>query len=172
MIAKYRSAVQHEHGWEVELACPKCGHTALPRYEGWKPNTSINFGNTPTMFALVACSECGHDLREVAGEQLAAMFSDVAVPKVNRRLMASFVVAVVLIVALPIIAQFVFRPSFHVASFGAILVVPLILVFNYRVASIRKRCPCGAPKYVFMGMLGRSYCHRCSTCGRLLRLRD
>ncbi len=172
MLAKYRSAVQNDHGWEVELTCPSCGHTALPRYDGWTPDTSINFGSTPTMFALIACSKCAHDLRDVAGKQLVAMFSDMAVSKLNKRLIAYFVVGVVLVVALPIIVQFAFKPKFHVASFGAILFVPLIFVFNYRVVSMRKRCTCGAPKYIFMGLLGRSYCYRCSNCARLLRLRD
>ncbi len=172
VLQRYRKALQHQHGWEVELTCPDCGHTGLPRYGGWEPNIAINFGNAPTMFARVACGSCGRDLRPVAGEELRAMFSEIMVPKANRRLIVWFVVAVILLVTLPIVAQFVLRPSFHIASFGAILVLPLIFAFNYRVASMRKRCPCGAPKYVFMGLLGRSYCYRCSGCGNLLRLRD
>lgn len=172
LLQRYRKALHHEHGWEVELTCQDCGHTGLPRCDGWKPNSAINFGNTPTMFSRVACASCGRDLRSVAGEKLVAMFSEITVPKANRRIIAWLVVAVVFLVTLPIVAQFVLRPSFHVASFGAILVLPLTLVFNYRVASMRHRCPCGTPKYLFMGLLGRSYCYRCSSCGNLLRLRD
>ena len=172
IIDKYRRGVQHEHGWELELTCPACGHTAPPHYEGWKPNKAINFGSTATVFALLSCAECGHGLREVAGRELVALFSDVTVPKVNRRLIAYFTVAVVLLVLLPIVAQYLFRPSFHIGSYGILLVLPLIFVFNYRVASLRMRCSCDTPKYLFMGLLGRSYCYRCSTCGRLLRLRD
>ena len=100
------------------------------------------------------------------------MFSDIAVPKENKRLLVWFVIAVLLIVTLPIVAQVVLRPGFHVASFGVILVLPLIFAVNYSIASTRKRCPCGVPNYIFMGMLARTYCYRCSTCGRLLRLRD
>ena len=168
----YRKALQYEYGWEVELTCPDCGHTGLPRHEGWEPNSAINFGNTPTMFARVACESCGRDVHPVAGDKLRVMFSEITVPKANRRLIVWFVVAVILLVTLPMVAQFVLRPGFHVASFGAILVLPLIFVFNYRVASMRRRCPCGTPKYIFMGLLGRFYCYRCSSCGNLLRLRD
>jgi hypothetical protein len=169
---RYRETLRHEHGWEVELTCPQCGHTGLPRYEGWKPNLAGGFGKTPTIFANLACTKCGRDLRRAAGEQLVATFSRIAVPKGNKRLLVWFVIAVLLIVSLPIVAQFTLRPGFHVASFGVILVLPLIIAVNYRIASMRKRCPCGVPEYVFMGMLGRTYCYRCSTCGRLLRLRD
>ena len=52
------------------------------------------------------------------------------------------------------------------------LLAPTIMWFNWQIASIRCRCECGKPAYKFMGMLGRSYCYRCSSCGRLLRLRD
>jgi hypothetical protein len=44
--------------------------------------------------------------------------------------------------------------------------------FNYQIASIRCWCECGRPGYKFMGLLGRSYCYRCSSCGRRLRLKD
>ena len=53
-----------------------------------------------------------------------------------------------------------------------LLLQPMILLFNWQVHSPRFRCDCGQPAYKFMGMLGRSYCYRCSSCGRLLRLRD
>ncbi len=172
VLQGYRKALQHEHGWEVELTCTDCSHTGLPQYDGWEPDNVINIGNTPTMFARVSCANCGRDLRSVAGEKLVAMFSEITVPKANRRIIAWFVVACVCLATLPLAAQFILKPSFPVASLGVILVLPLIFVFNYRVASMRKRCPCGAPRYVLMGLLGRSYCYRCSSCGNLLRLRD
>lgn len=172
ILQGYREALQHQHGWEVELTCPACNHMGLPRYEGWEPNRAINFGNTPTMYARVACVSCGRDLHSVAGEKLVAMFCEVTVPRANRRMIAWFVVAVTFLVALPIVAQFVLEPSFHVGSFGAILVLPLIFLFNHRMASMRKCCSCGTPRYIFMGLLGRSCCYRCSSCGNLLRLRD
>jgi hypothetical protein len=130
---RYRETLRHEHGWEVELTCPQCGHTGLPRYEGWKPNLAGGFGKTPTIFANLACTKCGRDLRRAAGEQLVATFSRIAVPKGNKRLLVWFVIAVLLIVSLPIVAQFTLRPGFHVASFGVILVLPLIIAVNYRV---------------------------------------
>jgi hypothetical protein len=53
-----------------------------------------------------------------------------------------------------------------------LLLAPAIFWFNWRIASIRHRCACGRPDYRLMGLIGRSYAFRCSTCGRLLRLRD
>lgn len=172
LLQNYQKAMQREHGWEVELTCPDCGCTTRPLYEDWDSKSAINFGNTPTIFACVACAECGRALRSVAGERLVAMFSDIAVPRANKRLIAWFVVVAVLAVLLPLAAQFVLRPSFNVTWIGPVLAGPMILVFNYRMASITRRCPCGTPKYLFMGLLGRSGCYRCSSCGRLLRLRS
>jgi hypothetical protein len=64
-------------------------------------------------------------------------------------------------------------PRAFIALSGlGVLVLPAVFWFNSQVHSIRHRCECGRPDYVFMGLLGRSYCYRCSTCGRILRLRD
>jgi hypothetical protein len=54
----------------------------------------------------------------------------------------------------------------------AFLSAPGIMIFNYQIASLRRQCACGRPDYRFLGMLGRSYCYRCDSCGRLLRIRD
>ncbi len=102
-LERYRNAMRHEHGWEVDLACPDCGHAGLPRYDGWEPTSAITFGSTPTLFAHVACVNCGRDLRSVAGERLRAMFTEITVPKVNRRMVVWFLVAVILIVSLPMV---------------------------------------------------------------------
>ncbi len=172
ILERYRSALRLQHGWEVDLTCRECGHSGLPRYEGWEPNGAINLGNAPTMFARVSCASCERDLRSVAGEKLVAMFSDQAIPATNKRMIFCFVLAVVFLVTLIPVAQFVFETRFQFAWIGFLLVLPLTMAFNFRVASMRRRCPCGKPKYVFMGMLGRTYCYRCSTCGNCLRLRD
>ncbi len=171
-LRKYHDALRHQHGWEVELTCPECGHTAVPHYGDWEFTRTAHLGDTPTVFALVTCPNCGRDLRGAAGDCLVATFSDVAVPQGNKRLVVYFAMAVTVITTVPIAVQLALKPGFHVASFGAILVMPLIFTFNYAVAATRRRCPCGQPRYIFMGLLGRSYCYRCATCGRLLRLRD
>jgi hypothetical protein len=46
-----------------------------------------------------------------------------------------------------------------------------IRTFNRRVYGLKAQCACGQPAYHFMGLLGRTDCYRCATCGRLLRLR-
>jgi hypothetical protein len=74
--------------WHVPLTCTRCGHEALPRYDGWTQCMAARFGDRSTIYADLFCDHCGE------------------------------------------------------------------------------------PDYVFLGMLGRSYCYRCSSCGRLLRLRD
>ncbi len=53
-----------------------------------------------------------------------------------------------------------------------LLLPPAIFWFNWQIHGARHRCECGQPAYVFMGLLERSYCYRCSTCGKLLRVRD
>ena len=49
---------------------------------------------------------------------------------------------------------------------------PVAVWFRWRIRRLRSACPCGTPRNRFMGMLGRTYCLRCSNCGRLLRFRD
>ncbi|MEW6555699.1 MAG: hypothetical protein AB1384_15630 [Actinomycetota bacterium] len=59
--------------------------------------------------------------------------------------------------------------------FFLIPLLVLIPLLDRGTATLRQSCDCGSPDYIFMGMLGRSYCFRCfrcASCGRLLRLRD
>lgn len=161
--------MQHKHGWEVELECPTCSHSGIPNYDGWKPTSTIKFGNKSTIYALLKCSHCGYDLREEAGKKLAEMFSEIAIPTWNRQLIIWFIVAGIAMLAVLYVGKFMIGDWAYIAF---IFLPLLIMFFNYRVASIRSRCECGNPHYVFMGLLGRTYCYRCSSCGRLLRLRD
>ena len=178
-LSKYKERAQHQHGWEVELQCPECNHDGKPKYDGWTPNKAVKFGDTPTIYANVTCSECGHDLKTEAGKKLTELFKDVSIPPRNKRLLYGFisvVVGVPLILAgllwAGVAAGWWGYPAFGWLNLLWIIVVPAILYFNYKVASIRFACECGDPKYLFMGLLGRSYCYRCSTCGKLLRVRD
>jgi hypothetical protein len=173
--ARYRERLQHTHGWEAELRCPACGVVALPAFNGWTPSNAINFGETPTIYADLTCRSCGADLRQAASTKLVELFADVGVPTRNKRLMATFI-ALILGFEIPgtILSLFERWRELGVALVRAplLLLAPAILWFNGQIASIRSRCECGRPDYKFMGLLGRSYCYRCSTCGRLLRLRD
>ncbi len=69
-----------QHGWEVELSCPKCGTVALPVFSGWTPNNRGGFGTTAIIYANVACQGGDADLREAAGEKLNELFADISIP--------------------------------------------------------------------------------------------
>ena len=176
---KYNQALRLRHDWQTALTCTGCGASAVPIYDGWTPKHEIAFGSTPVIYARLHCPQCGKDLRREAGEKLVALFSPVPPPVRNRRILMGFIG---LMVGLPLvlcIALFAgvkmgywgYR-AFQGLTFLPILIAPAILLFNWQVNAIRRTCDCDAPDYRFMGMLGRSYCHRCATCGKLLRIRD
>ena len=178
-LKKYREALRLKHGWQVELQCSQCGHCGVPAYDGWTPSRAITLGNSPLIYANVSCSECGKDLKQEGGEKLVELFSGIAVPGRNKVLIAWFVacmagISLILVacIHLGIRAGFWGRQAFAGLPLMAIAIGPAIMYFNYKVASIRMTCDCGSPDYILMGLLGRSYCHRCSSCGRLLRMRD
>ena len=162
--------MQHKHGWEVELGCSKCSWQGKPNYQGWTPNTAISFGNSPTIYANLICPQCSNNLKDEAEKKLAELFSKISVSVENKRFLLWFAI---LIIAIPLLLVIILRKrGFAFFPYMIFLIFPAIMYFNYKVASMRHRCPCGKPNYIFMGMLGRSYCYRCSSCGRLLRSRD
>jgi hypothetical protein len=178
LLDKYRERVQHEHGWEVTLRCPNCHQESVPQYIGWTPSNAVNFGDTPTIYANLSCPECGADLKAEAGQKLQELFQDVVIPPRNKGLLYGFILAVA---GLPLmVTGFIWAGvlagwwnygAFIWLNLCWLVVAPAIFIFNYHVHSIRFTCQCGQPRYLFMGMLGRSYCYRCS-CGKLLRVRD
>ena len=106
-------------------------------------------------------------------------FSGIAVPGRNKSLIAWFVVFVTGVplvlmacIYLGIRAGYWGNQAFTSLTLMAVIIGPAIMVFNYRISSVRRTCGCGSPDYIFMGLLGRSYCFRCSSCGNLLRMRD
>lgn len=178
-LQAYRERLEHKHGWQIELACQVCGHHSVPDSDGWTPSGAIRFGQRATIFANLSCANCGADLKSAAGEMLAEIFADVATPARNRLLLGWFIACVVVMplliavgLAAGVWAGLWTARAFIALSVLPVLAAPIILWMNYAVASLRARCVCGEPDYLFMGLLGRSYCYRCSTCGRLLRLRD
>lgn len=179
LMQAYRERLEHKHGWEIELNCPACGHHGMPDYDGWTPSGAIRFGQRATVFANLSCPNCGSDLEEAAGDMLTEIFADVSTPPQNRRILRWFIAWVVVMpmfvalgIAAGISAGLWSSRAFIALSMLPVLVAPVILWMNHAVASLRASCACGEPAYLFMGLLGRSYCYRCSTCGRLLRLRD
>jgi ribosomal protein S27E len=173
-IDRYKHMMQMTHGWEVPVRCPACGHEGIPAYDGWKPSLEMRFGNRPTVFAAVKCRRCGCDLKPAAGAKLRDMFGPVALDSRCKRLLMFFVAYMLgaPLIAVGLILMVFGARGLIALPMALLLVVPAIPVFNYRIAYLKKQCACGDPHYVFMGLLGRSYCYRCSHCGRLLRTRD
>lgn len=179
LLNKYNSVVRNTYGWSVELSCSQCAFSGLPRYEGWSPNFTENAGGHPTIYAKLACPKCGRRLTEEAGRKLVELFKDVTIPEQNTKIMKGFIAGL-------IIVPFVFAAllfvgiqfdwwgysAFAILAASAALIQPLVMRMKYRIALLRSRCACGQPNYLFMGLLDRTYCYRCSSCGRLLRLRD
>lgn len=167
---RYKKAMEHKHGWEVELRCPHCGFQGKPEYRGWKPGNTINFGNSATIFSDLICAQCKKDIKETAAKKLVELFAPVAVPAGNKKMLIGFLA---LIFAVPLLCHALWGPKAAIFfPLALIFILPAILFFNYRIALLRQHCQCGNPQYLFMGLLGRSYCYRCSSCGRLLRIRD
>ncbi len=178
-LKRYRQRLENRHGWDVPLVCTQCGHDGLPRSEGWTPSASVRFGDRPTIFNDVFCENCGKPLKEEAGTALAAMFSSQPVDTRNRRLLWDMIglLLVVPAVFLGLIWFGVwhgFWGAWAFSLFGLLgfVFAPVSMWLNYRIHAVRHECPCGQPAYLFMGLLGRASCYRCSSCGRLLKLRD
>ena len=176
-IDRYRARFQHQHGWDVELTCPRCGTSAVPQYDGWTPSRAMALGSKPIIYANLSCRRCATDLRAAAGEKLVEMFSDVSIPPHNKRLIVALVAYTAISLAIVVGASMFLKGAVAV-KWLPLALMPLWLMhhlsrwFGASVHSTRQQCACGNPLYKFMGMLGRSYCYRCSTCGNLLRLRD
>ncbi len=160
---KYRKIIQHKHGWEIELQCPKCNHRAIPKYNGWIPGYSKSFGNTPWIYAKLQCPDCENDLKNEAGNKLVDLFQNIRTA--NKHITIMFI-GLILFITILIILKIIPSPL----AIG-LLLAPMIIYFNYKSTSALQKCDCNAPNYIFMGMLGRTCCYRCSTCGKLKRLR-
>lgn len=178
-LKKYRERLEHTHGWKVPLTCTHCGHEGLPHYDGWTPSTAVRFGNRPTIYANLLCEDCGESLKEEAGVKLVEMLSPQPTDTRNRRLLWNMICVLVVVPVLlaGLIWLGVQNGMWGPWAFSWLAIMGLFfplatMWINYRIHSIRHECECGNPAYLFMGLLGRSYCYRCSSCGRLLRLRD
>lgn len=173
-----KNPLAHSHGWSVELTCSTCRKTARPAVSGWVPRYEMRFGNTPTIYATLHCAHCGSDLKAEAGTKLVELFSPVAIPAENRLLLVLFFTATLLPMVLGVVVMVGIglnwwsAQTFFWLALLPLFIGPMIFWFNRRVAALKERCACSLPDYEFMGMLGRSYCHRCRNCGNLLRLRD
>jgi hypothetical protein len=177
IFRKYREALQHEHAWESPLKCPMCESVAIPKYQGWTPSTSIKLGNAATIYANLNCPQCDADLKETADHALIDQFTGVELPETNRRLVrwyVSYAISSTLLLAAG--GALTRWAGWNLKTLLPLLIIPVALVrpfgqwLNYAIASHRRHCACGNPGYKFMGLLGRTYCYRCSNCGNLLRL--
>ena len=162
-----------QHGWEAELVCPKCGTVAQPVFNGWTPNNRVGFGMTSVVYANVTCSGCHADLQKVAELKLIELFADISMPAKNKKAIWGYVLLTVAFLVCLGGKFWMRQPAFD-------WLYPVIFAvftssgiwFTRYVHSAQHKCECGNASCKFMGMLGRSYCLRCSTCGKLLRLRD
>ncbi len=172
-LKKYKEIVKHKHGWDVELKCPQCNYEGLPEYKGWTPAYTVHFGKKATIFTNLFCPGCKKELKEEAGKKLIELFSDIPIHPKNKRILRGFLLISVGIILILILSVLIFSPkAFTASAILPVLIALMIFIFNYKIASIRTRCDCGKPDYIFMGMLGRSYCYCCATCKKSLRLRD
>jgi len=151
----------------------------MPRYEGWIQGMAANAGDQPTIYAKIACPQCGNRLTDEAGTKLDELFRETPVPEKNNRIIGEFIAGLFLVPLLFACLLYVGVQmgwwgynAFLILAASAFFVQPLVMIMNYRVAMLRSQCECGHPEYLFMGMLGRNACYRCSSCGRQLRLRD
>ena len=179
LLDKYNSVVRNTHGWNVELTCTQCALSGQPRYEGWSPDLTLNVSGHPTIYAKLACPKCGRRLTDEAGRKLVELFKDVAIPEQNGKIITTFIAGLIIVpfvfaVLLFVGVQFGWwgYSAFVILALSAAFIQPLVMRMNYRIAMLRSWCACGQPNYIFMGLLGRTYCYRCSSCGSLLRMRD
>ncbi len=180
-LRKYRKTFEHQHGWEAAVECPVCAFIAVPVFNGWTPSLSVGLGSTPKVFANLNCPKCAAPVKSAAEMKLVELFSVVAIPKSNQRMLKwymAFGIAGLLITAGGLLHFAALRdgntPSYllFLLLTPALSLRPLGTWLNYAIASHCKQCACGNPAYKFMGMLGRPCCYRCSTGGQLLRLRN
>jgi DNA-directed RNA polymerase subunit RPC12/RpoP len=183
MSSLFRSGnrLQKTHGWDVELTCGQCGATTVPRFEGWSPALSTNLGPHVQVYAKVACPKCGSRLTDQAGRELTELFRDLDIPPKNKSVITQFVTRLFLIPAgLAFVIFFGMQMDWWGWGLGTVWVllvsavaVPLLVLSrNRQIAALPGRCECGKPHYVFMGTLDGSYCYRCFSCGRLMKLRE
>lgn len=168
----FSSTLRHENGWGVALTCQQCGFEGNPVFLGWTPSRAIHFGNTATIFANLSCPQCSANLRNAAALKLPELFAGIPIPKANKRITAYFLLGIGVLLSVRFWLLRVYPGSQWPNAIPFLALGPVILTFTWSVHKLRHRCACGTPNYLFMGLLGRSYCYRCSTCGNLLRLRD
>ena len=165
-----------EHGWEVPLKCNACGQSELPVYDGRTAIEGNPSGKQPLVYANLKCRHCGNDLKQEATEEVVRLFATQRLDPHNRRLLSTILVgaAIVSVVGYgEIFMLFVIpAPWRHMWWMGFVLVYVYVTTrLLPGIDALRGVCTCGKPSYKFMGRLGLSYCFRCSTCGKLLRLR-
>jgi hypothetical protein len=169
------------HGWDAELTCGKCGASGKPRYEGRSPSLNAGIGPGVTIYAKLACPQCGRRLTEEARRKLVDLFRDAAIPEQNRKVLRNFIAGLILV---PFTLAFVLFFGSQMGWWGwglgtvwvllisAVSIPLLVMHKNNRIARLPFQCDCGDPHYVFMGLLDDTQCYRCFSCGRLLRVRE
>jgi hypothetical protein len=176
-----RSSQDRNYGWDVELTCPQCGTSGLPRYEGWSPSLESNSGAHVQVYAKIACPKCGRRLTDEAAKKLVQLFSARDIPAENKKLISRFIARLFLVPAgLAFVLFFGMQMDWWNWGLGtvwilivsAIAVPMIVLARNRRIAELPNHCACGNAHYVFMGTIDSSHCYRCFSCGQLMKLRE
>jgi hypothetical protein len=169
------------YGWDVDLTCTKCRFSGLPRYEGWSENLQTGIGGNVTIFAKVACPQCGRRLTDEAGRKLADLFEGVGIGDQNRKILTRFIAG---LFSVPFVLAFVLMFGVQMDWWGwglgtvwvllaSALSIPLLVMMKAkRIGELSLRCACGKPHYVYMGSLDNEQCYRCYSCRQLLKVRD
>ncbi len=180
LFSKYSSTVRNVYGWGVELTCSRCKARVKPRYEGWSTHLKTDRGENASIFAKVACPNCGRRMTDEASAKLEELFGGIAIPEQNQHIVSGFIIALIIV---PVVLAFFLFVGMQIGwwqwGFGTVWIlltsavsIPLLVMLrNYRTAKLRMICDCGNPQFVCMGSIDNTLCYRCSSCGRLLRLR-
>lgn len=169
------------YGWDVDLACPGCKSSGRPRYEGWSQNLQTNASRRVTIFAKVACPQCGRRLTDEAGRKLVDLFKGIDIGDQNRKILARFIAG---LFSVPFALAFVLMLGVQMDWWGwglgtvwillvSAISIPLFVTMKAKqMGSLLLRCDCGKPHYVYMGAIDNEHCYRCYSCERLLKVRE
>jgi hypothetical protein len=169
--------LDHEHGWGLNLSCPVCGWTGVPKYTGDAAvGASMHMPTETVVSANLACYECGNDMGDAAKEKLSEMFKSVPIDKRGASLAGILMLALVLlpfvafvVVAIGIKLGFWDRSAYLIIAALPLLIVPGFFLASSINASISLQCECG-DDFSYMGKYENSYCYRCTSCGKLTRI--
>ena len=178
VFAKYKKAVNTSYGWNVALVCGRCKASVMPRYEGPSQHMAQGAGDA-TIFAKLACPVCGQRLIDEPARKFVDLFAGVPVSAENHRIVKQFIAGLIIVPAAFAFVLFLGlqmgwwgNNAFGLLVISAAVIPLLVMLKNYRIATLRSVCECKKPAYYLLGLLQGTGCYCCFSCGRLLRLQE